>query len=267
MNRILQRGAVQVAEAGAANTTAWRMFFEAGKAAAAATATAATPAEAKVSPWHNLELPASAGGSGLDVVQYVNEIPRGTRAKMEICTTEEHNPIKQDTKKGELRFYKYGDMPFNYGALPRTWEDPEVPCEACNGAVGDNDPLDVVDLGAAAYGTGEVVAMRPLGVLALIDEGETDWKIVTLPDTEEYARFTTLASLRNDEAMNKRLAECLHWFRYYKTADGKPENSFGFNGEFQDECYARKVIEEAAQAYNKLIEEKAARGSRGLWLS
>ena len=36
---------------------------------------------------------------------------------------EEKNPIKQDTKKGKLRFYPY-NINWNYGLLPQTWEDP-----------------------------------------------------------------------------------------------------------------------------------------------
>lgn len=32
-------------------------------------------------------------------------------------------PIKQDTKKGKLRFYPY-NINWNYGLLPQTWEDP-----------------------------------------------------------------------------------------------------------------------------------------------
>lgn len=33
------------------------------------------------------------------------------------------NPIKQDIKKGALRFYPY-NINWNYGMLPQTWEDP-----------------------------------------------------------------------------------------------------------------------------------------------
>lgn len=32
-------------------------------------------------------------------------------------------PIKQDVKKGKLRFYPY-NINWNYGLLPQTWEDP-----------------------------------------------------------------------------------------------------------------------------------------------
>ena len=35
----------------------------------------------------------------------VVEIPKETRAKMEVATAEPNTPIKQDTKMGKLRFY------------------------------------------------------------------------------------------------------------------------------------------------------------------
>mmetsp|Transcript_38893 Transcript_38893/g.153806 ORF Transcript_38893/g.153806 Transcript_38893/m.153806 type:complete len:93 (-) Transcript_38893:722-1000(-) len=68
---------------------------------------------------------------------------------MEIATEEANNPIKQDVKKGALRFYKYSDSLVNYGALPQTWEDPNEKNEdtGCNG---DNDPVDVIEISADA---------------------------------------------------------------------------------------------------------------------
>ena len=42
---------------------------------------------------------------------------------MEVATKEARNPIKQDIKKGNLRFYPY-NINWNYGLLPQTWEDP-----------------------------------------------------------------------------------------------------------------------------------------------
>ena len=44
---------------------------------------------------------------------------------MEVATKEARNPIKQDIKKGNLRFYPY-NINWNYGLLPQTWEDPAV---------------------------------------------------------------------------------------------------------------------------------------------
>jgi hypothetical protein len=57
-------------------------------------------------------------------LNFVCEIPKFSRKKYEIATDEVGNPIKQDEKKGQLREFKKGDIFFNYGCLPRTWEDP-----------------------------------------------------------------------------------------------------------------------------------------------
>jgi hypothetical protein len=72
-----------------------------------------------VSAWHDLPLFAGDG-----CFHFVCEIPKETSAKMELATDEAGNPIKQDTKKGKLRFYPY-NIHWNYGMLPQTWEDPE----------------------------------------------------------------------------------------------------------------------------------------------
>ena len=66
-------------------------------------------------------------------------------------------------------------MMFNYGFFPQTWEDPDHldPDTQCRG---DNDPLDVVEVGVRQMKTGEVQPVKVLGVLGMIDDGETDWK-------------------------------------------------------------------------------------------
>lgn len=69
------------------------------------------------------------------------------RKKYEIATDEIGNPIKQDEKKGVLREFKKGDIFFNYGCLPRTWEDPTFIHPDAEGCRGDNDPLDVCEIG------------------------------------------------------------------------------------------------------------------------
>lgn len=44
-------------------------------------------------------------------------------------------PIKQDLKKGELRYHPY-NLHWNYGMLPQTWEDPEKHDFEVDAAVG-----------------------------------------------------------------------------------------------------------------------------------
>lgn len=54
----------------------------------------------QISPWHDIPL-----HSGDGVFNFIVEIPKESSAKMEVATDEVLTPIKQDTKKGKLRYY------------------------------------------------------------------------------------------------------------------------------------------------------------------
>ena len=85
----------------------------------------------------------------------------------------------QDEKKGKARLY-HGPIFWNYGCLPQTWEDPNVKGDAdVGGAFGDDDPIDVVEIGASAQDMGAVVPVKPLGVLSMIDDGEVAASLCT----------------------------------------------------------------------------------------
>lgn len=103
------------------------------------------------------------------------------------------NPIKQDVKNGQLRFYKWGDMMFNYGAFPQTWEDPKL-VHPDTQKSGDNDPIDVIEIGTKQMQTGEVAPVKVLGILALIDDNETDWKVLAI---QVSSTGSSLVSLMN----------------------------------------------------------------------
>lgn len=45
---------------------------------------------------------------------------------------------------------------------------------------GDNDPVDVVEIGSQQLQQGGVYKVKPLGVLAMIDDGELDWKVLAI---------------------------------------------------------------------------------------
>ncbi|KAG8072548.1 hypothetical protein GUJ93_ZPchr0006g45469 [Zizania palustris] len=128
----------------------------------------------KVSPWHDVPLRAGDG-----VFHFIVEIPKESSAKMEVATDESFTPIKQDTKKGNLRYYPY-NINWNYGLFPQTWEDPTFANTDVEGALGDNDPVDVVEIGERRANIGDVLKVKPLAALAMIDEGELDWKIVAI---------------------------------------------------------------------------------------
>ncbi len=200
-----------------------------------------------ISPWHDIPLAAGAGLGG--ALHFCCEIPKWTRRKFEVATKEVENPIKQDEKKGVLREYKWGDMMFNYGFFPQTWEDPEH-VDADTGCRGDNDPLDVVEIGARQMKTGECCAVRVLGVLGMIDDGETDWKVFAVRlDDPLAARLNDIGDLERE--LPGAVDALREWLRVYKVPEGKPLNAFALEERAQDAAYARKVIADTHAAWVK----------------
>ncbi|KAG4306189.1 hypothetical protein PORY_000177 [Pneumocystis oryctolagi] len=103
-----------------------------------------------VSPFHDIPLYANTEKTVLNMIV---EVPRWTNAKMEISKEELMNPIKQDSKKGRLRYvrncFPHHGYIWNYGIFYEqglssglTWEDPNVTHSETK-AKGDDDPLDV----------------------------------------------------------------------------------------------------------------------------
>ena len=45
---------------------------------------------------------------------------------------------------------------------------------------GDNDPVDIVELGNVKYNIGDIFRAKVLGSFCLIDQGEIDWKLMLL---------------------------------------------------------------------------------------
>ncbi|XP_032806024.1 inorganic pyrophosphatase-like isoform X2 [Petromyzon marinus] len=209
-----------------------------------------------ISPFH--DIPLCASEEPQPVFNMVVEVPRWTNAKMEIATKDPLNPIKQDVKKGKLRFvanvFPHHGYIWNYGALPQTWEDPSHK-DADTGCCGDNDPIDVCEIGSRVCTRGEVVQVKVLGCLALIDEGETDWKLIAIDVNDPDA-----ASLHDIEDVRRLkpgyLEATIDWFRLYKIPDGKPENEFAFGGQFKNKEFALRVVRETHAFWKSLVSRK-----------
>lgn len=183
------------------------------------------------------------------------EVPRWTNAKMEIATKEPLNPIKQDVKKDALRFVKnifpHHGYIWNYGALPQTWEDPNHIDESTS-CRGDNDPIDVCEIGEKVHKRGAVIQVKILGVFALIDEGETDWKLLAIDVNDPLAK--TLNDLKDIETAKPGILKATQeWFRWYKVPDGKPQNKFAFDGKPKDRAFAEQLIKSTHEHWKKLI--------------
>ncbi|CAH8652332.1 unnamed protein product [Heterobilharzia americana] len=233
-------------ERGTSNSTSYRMFL--------------THGGSPLSYFHDVPLLTNATGNCYNMVV---EIPRWTNAKMEICKEELMNPIKQDVKNNKLRYvnnvFPHKGYIWNYGALPQTWEDPSHVDENTK-AKGDNDPIDVCEIGSKILPCGSVIPVKVLGILAMIDEGETDWKVIVINVSDPMAE--KLNDIQDvDTHMPGLLKATRDWFRYYKVPTGKPENIFAFNGEFQNKEFATKIISQTHEQWQKLISTKVEAGS------
>ena len=211
-----------------------------------------------VSPWHDFPLEVEGG-----MYNMLTEIPKMTLKKMEVDTKAEGNPIKQDEKKGKARLY-HGPIFWNYGCLPQTWEDPGLKGDAeVGGAFGDNDPVDVVEIGAASLAMGSFTPVKVLGCLSMIDDGELDWKVIAINGADEHA-----ASINDVDDIEKfypgTVSGIREWFRWYKTPDDKPINAFGHGERALNAAETKEVIKETHGQYLKLLSGETDAGK--LWV-
>ncbi|SJM88422.1 probable Inorganic pyrophosphatase, mitochondrial [Zygosaccharomyces bailii] len=188
-------------------------------------------------------------------VRMVVEVPRWSNGKFEISKKLDFNPIVQDVKKGKVRFV-HNIFPFhgyiqNYGAIPQTWEDPTR--EAGLGSIkGDNDPLDCCEIGSMTLHMGDITEVKILGSLALIDDGELDWKVIAINVNDPLA--LKLNNLEDVEVhMPGLLSATREWFKKYKIPAGKPANEFAFGGQYKDAQYTVQIVRECHEAWKKLI--------------
>lgn len=205
-----------------------------------------------ISPFHDIPMFADQANK---VYNMVVEVPRWSNAKMEIATKEGLNPIKQDVKKDALRYVKnifpHHGYIWNYGAIPQTWEDPNHLDESTK-CRGDNDPIDVCEIGERVHERGAVVQVKILGVFGLIDEGETDWKLMAIDVNDPLA--SKLNDIGDIEKHKVGLLKATHeWFQWYKVPDGKPQNKFAFDGKPKDRQFAENIITSTHEYWKKLI--------------
>ena len=136
-------------------------------------------------------------------------------------------------------------------ALPQTWEDPNTKDEL-TGCNGDNDPLDICEIGSKVQERGSVIEVKALGALGLIDEGEADWKIVCIDINDPLA--DKLNDINDVEAHLPGLLDATRdWFKIYKIPTGKPANNFASDGKFFDREFALKTIQHDHHSWLNMI--------------
>lgn len=165
-------------------------------------------------------------------IRAIIEIPTGTSAKWE-STKDEPNQIFWEFRNDAPRVVNYLGYPGNYGAIPSTLLPEEMG--------GDGDALDVLVLGQAVP-RGEVLDVRLIGVLKMLDGGEQDDKLIAV--MTENSPFAHIESIEQLDAEFPGVTEIVDlWFTNYKGPDGGIESS-GF-----DNADAAMEVLEAAMGH------------------
>lgn len=242
--------------------------FESETAGEGSTLWYSTPVDSEASPWHHVDLKVR---DWLDHetgdLRYINEMPRGCLQKFEVQTRLEKNVIREDAK-GSKKLQAFGRaLPFSYGCFPQTFRDARERDEVYD-APGDDDPLDVINLGAEASCVGQIVRCRPLGAVCLIDQGQADWKILVV-STELQGPLAAARSIEDVERLwPGRVAKVLQWLDEFKQYSSGGQAKLHF--EIHDAAKARALIEKDHQAWKRLVAEAQSGGqgqARGHWIS
>jgi inorganic pyrophosphatase len=194
--------------------------------------------------WHDVPL-----NEGPGVFNMVIEIPASSKLKLEMSTKEQLNPLiskpsKKITKQPEfpVRERDYSKDPIcNYGFFPQTYSSKETKYR--NLYKGDGDPLDVVEMGGPFnQKAGDIIQVKLLGCFCLIDQGEVDWKIVV----------ANIKSLHENKSLEESIKHMMHWFKIFKTFEGKKENFLLDDEKFFNLKETNEVIESSHKEYNIL---------------
>ncbi len=138
--------------------------------------------------WHDVP----RGNNVPNELNVIIEIPKGSPNKYEI--DKETGLIALDRAN-----YSSAPYPFDYGFVPQTLWD-------------DGDALDVIVLSTFPLQTGILVRVRPVALMEMIDDGESDYKVIAvLADDKRWDDVKDLADVNKHN-----LKEYKHFFETYK---------------------------------------------------
>lgn len=158
-----------------------------------------------------------------DEINVIVEINKGSKNKYEL--DKETGLIMLDRV-----MYTSQDYPFDYGFVPQThWHD--------------GDPLDVVLLTTHPLVPGLLLKARPVAVLDMIDDGESDAKIIAVPVKDP--RWTEVKDL--SDVNPHTIEEIKHFFETYKQIQKKTVTI----PTIRDAKAAKEVILESIELYKK----------------
>ena len=138
--------------------------------------------------WHDVP----RGENTPHEVNCIIEIPKGSPNKYEI-----------DKKTGLIALdranYSSAPYPFDYGFVPQTLWD-------------DGDALDIIVPSTFPLATGILVRVRPVAVMEMIDDGESDYKVIAVPVDDR--RWDDIQDL--EDLNQHHVKEWKHFFETYK---------------------------------------------------
>lgn len=169
--------------------------------------------------WHDIPV----GDNVPETLNVIIEIPRNSANKYEV--DKETGLIKLDRVLYSSQYY-----PFDYGFAPQTyWHD--------------GDALDVMVLSTFPLVPGLLLEARPIGVLTMIDGGESDDKVIAVPTKDpRYDEYKEIGDVGEH-----RLKEIKNFFETYKLLQGKEV----ICKDYRNKEEAMKTILESIELYKK----------------
>jgi inorganic pyrophosphatase len=158
-----------------------------------------------------------------DEVNAVIEIPRGQTNKYEYDKT-------LHVFRLDRNLYSPVHYPGDYGFIPSTLSD-------------DGDPLDVLVLVDAPSFTGCLMTVRPIGFLAMVDQGKGDEKVLAVGTNNPIYE-----NVHDSGDLYPHLLRGIeHFFAIYKELESKTTEMVGW----RDAAQARKLVSECQARYAK----------------
>lgn len=169
----------------------------------------------------------TAGKDVPNIINVIIEIPKGSKNKYEL--DKETGLIMLDRA-----MHTSQDYPFDYGFMPQShWED--------------GDPLDVVVLTTYPLIPGVLVKVRPVAIVNMIDDGDSDAKIIAVPDKDP--RWDDVQDLAD---VNKHtIKEIEHFFLTYKQIQKKPVSIDSIG----DKAEAIKAVLKSQELYKEKFQK------------
>jgi len=169
--------------------------------------------------WHDVPL----GDKVPETFNTIVEIPRGSLNKYEI--DKDTGMIALDRVNHTAQIY-----PVDYGFAPQTLWD-------------DGDALDVAILTTEPLHPGILVNVRPVGLMKMIDCGESDDKVIAVPAKDP--RWNDVTDI--NDVNSHTLQTIKHFFETYKNLQDKEVKISGFEGKVA----AIEAVEKSVRLYKE----------------